>query len=51
MTLYDTIIDMFTEKTTIIYSKTNEELTDLKEKEYNWSYDANGSPIEEEANE
>jgi len=44
MTLYDTIIDMFTEKT-------NEELTELKEKEYNWSYDANGSPIEEEVNE
>ena len=48
MTLNDIIIDIASAPILDV----NEELEKAKrEQEYNWSYDANGSPIEEEANE
>ena len=48
MTLNDIIIDIASAPILDV----NEELkTDSKDKDYNWSYDANGSPIEEEVNE
>ena len=57
MTLNDIIIDIAS--TPIL--NVNEELENFnknskvscrpQKQEYNWSYDANGSPIEEEANE
>ena len=48
MTLNDIIIDIASAPILNV----NEELEKAKkEQEYNWSYDANGSPIEEEVNE
>ena len=48
MTLNDIIIDIASAPILDV----NEELEKAKrEKEYNWSYDANGSPIEEVSDE
>ena len=48
MTLNDIIIDIASAP---ILDVNEEWKTASKDNEYNWSYDANGSPIEEEVNE